>query len=114
MPIRAAKTKPSDQNLIQELSPFYFKNNLSRQIKLIYQLFTTGLTFFYLYFAIGLTHLTDCDKIRIDMAINPFLLLKRKSKKSLSDYKQEALIKQGREQFKKLIERGTDLPVVLL
>ena len=48
------------------------------------------------------------------MAINPFLLLKRKSKKSLSDYKQEALIKQGREQFKKLIERGTDLPVVLL
>jgi len=48
------------------------------------------------------------------MAINPFSLLKRKSRESISDYKQEVLIKQGREQFKKLIERGTDLPVVLL
>jgi hypothetical protein len=42
------------------------------------------------------------------------LMNKIKGKKSLSDYKQEALVKQGKEQFKKLIERGTDLPVVLL
>lgn len=42
-------------------------------------------------------------------------LLKRKIPgKNLDDRKQEALIKAGREQFKKLIERGTDLPVVLL
>ena len=39
---------------------------------------------------------------------------KLKGQKSLADYKQEALIKLGKEQFKKLVERGTDIPVVLL
>lgn len=30
------------------------------------------------------------------------------------DYKQEALIKQGREQFKTLLKKGLRVPVVLL
>lgn len=42
------------------------------------------------------------------------ILKRRISKRPLEDYKQEALIRVGREQFKKLIERGTDIPVVLL
>jgi len=41
------------------------------------------------------------------------LIEKLKLRKS-GDYKQEVLVKQGREQFKKLIERGTDLPVFLM
>ncbi|MEK9178550.1 MAG: hypothetical protein AAB801_02105 [Patescibacteria group bacterium] len=43
-----------------------------------------------------------------------FLRIKRKVRKPTSDYKQEVLIKIGREQFRKLVERGTDLPVFLL
>ena len=31
-----------------------------------------------------------------------------------SDYKQEALIKQGREQFEKLVKRGLAMPITLL
>jgi hypothetical protein len=30
------------------------------------------------------------------------------------DHKQEALIKQGREQFKKLLDKGLGVPVVFL
>ncbi|MBI2034454.1 MAG: hypothetical protein HYT11_01850 [Candidatus Levybacteria bacterium] len=41
-------------------------------------------------------------------------LKKRRFNKSISDYKEEAFIKTGREQFKKLVERGTELPIVLL
>jgi len=38
----------------------------------------------------------------------------RRTKKTLSDYKQELLIKQGGEQFKRLLEKGINIPVVLL
>ena len=48
------------------------------------------------------------------MTINFLSLLKRKPNKSLPSHKEELLIKQGAEQFKKLIERGMELPVVLL
>ncbi len=41
-------------------------------------------------------------------------LLKKKNKKNLTSYKEQALLIQGREQFKKLIEKGIELPVVLL
>ena len=34
--------------------------------------------------------------------------------KMISDYKQDALVKQGREQFKKLLEKGISVPVALL
>ena len=34
--------------------------------------------------------------------------------KTISDYKQEALVKSGREQFKKLMEKGISIPVFLL
>ena len=40
--------------------------------------------------------------------------LKKASKKTLADYKQELLVKQGREQFKKLLEKGLSIPVALL
>ncbi len=48
------------------------------------------------------------------MVINFLSLLKRRPKKSLNSYKEEILIRQGAEQFKKLQDRGIELPVVLL
>ena len=39
---------------------------------------------------------------------------KEKAAKTISDYKQDILVKQGREQFKKLLEKGISIPVVLL
>ncbi len=35
-------------------------------------------------------------------------------KKTLADYKQEMLVKQGREQFRRLQEKGLSVPVALL
>jgi len=34
--------------------------------------------------------------------------------KTISDYKMDMLVKQGRDQFKKLIEKGINIPVALL
>jgi len=40
---------------------------------------------------------------------------KRASIKSISDYKNmEMLVKQGRDQFRRLIEKGINVPVALL
>ena len=39
---------------------------------------------------------------------------KKENKKSVGDYKQELLLKEGREQFKSLIKRGLSVPVALL
>lgn len=39
---------------------------------------------------------------------------KKKVVKALSDHKQEALVRLGAEQFKKLLDRGISIPVVLL
>lgn len=58
--------------------------------------------------------MTTCGRIVKDMTISFSALLRKKSKKNLTSYKEEALVKQGREQFKKLIEKGMELPVVLL
>lgn len=38
----------------------------------------------------------------------------KKSRYSGSDYKQDILVKQGREQFKKLLDKGLGIPVALL
>ena len=38
----------------------------------------------------------------------------KKAVKTIADYKQEILLKQGTEQFKKLFEKGIKIPVVLL
>ena len=38
----------------------------------------------------------------------------QKGKKTLADYKQDLLIKQGADQFKKLLEKGINIPVFLL
>ncbi|MBI2031734.1 MAG: hypothetical protein HYT08_03925 [Candidatus Levybacteria bacterium] len=48
------------------------------------------------------------------MSLN-FLKLKRRTvNKQVMDYKQELLVKQGREQFKALLKRGLSVPIALL
>ena len=42
------------------------------------------------------------------------LTKKKTPQKTVSDYKMEILVKQGRDQFKKLIEKGINIPVALL
>jgi len=39
---------------------------------------------------------------------------RKKATRTLADYKQEILVKQGRDQFRKLIEKGISIPVALL
>ena len=39
---------------------------------------------------------------------------RKEVKKTITDYKQEMLLKQGREQFKSLVKRGLSVPIVLL
>jgi hypothetical protein len=39
---------------------------------------------------------------------------KKKQRSTLADYQRELLVRQGREQFKKIIDRGLGVPVGLL
>lgn len=39
---------------------------------------------------------------------------KKQQRKTLAEYQREMLVRQGREQFKKLIDRGLGVPVALL
>lgn len=39
---------------------------------------------------------------------------KKSAGKIISDYKMEMLVKQGRDQFRKLIDKGISIPVALL
>ena len=43
-----------------------------------------------------------------------FKKTKQQKRKTLEDYRQELLVRQGREQFKKLVDKGLQVPVVLL
>ena len=66
-------------------------------------------------YAIGLTHLTRYDKIGVkSMKLNILRNRYKKSERTIADYKEELLVKQGREQFKKLLEKGITVPVALL
>lgn len=38
----------------------------------------------------------------------------RKTRKTIEDYKNDLLVRQGREQFRKLMEKGINVPVALL
>jgi hypothetical protein len=38
----------------------------------------------------------------------------KKVNKTVSDYRMEQLVKQGRDQFKKLIRQGINIPIALL
>ena len=58
--------------------------------------------------------MTTCATIPLDMKFNFLGNKNRKTVKTISDYKQEALVRVGREQFKKLLEKGISIPVVLL
>ncbi|MFH1186548.1 MAG: hypothetical protein V1697_00025 [Candidatus Levyibacteriota bacterium] len=48
------------------------------------------------------------------MKLNIFRTNKRVVRKTISDYKQELLVKQGRDQLKKLVEKGLNVPVAFL
>jgi len=61
-----------------------------------------------------LTHLTSYDTIQLIMKLNILGKNKAVTARTIADYKQEILVKQGREQFKKLLEKGLNIPVVLL
>lgn len=43
-----------------------------------------------------------------------FVRQKKANKKTLADYKQDLLVRTGREQFKRLLEKGLGVPVALL
>ncbi len=64
--------------------------------------------------------MTRCDKILSGMKkiLSYFFGAEKrnieKSRYSGSDYKQDVLVKQGREQFKKLLDKGLGIPVALL
>jgi len=60
--------------------------------------------------------LTTCGRILIDMTFGFRIRQseKRNASKPNSDYRMDALVKLGRDQFKKLIEKGISIPVVLL
>lgn len=49
-----------------------------------------------------------------DMKLDFLRINKKREIKTITDYKQDALLKTGREQFKKLLEKGISIPVVLL
>lgn len=48
------------------------------------------------------------------MKFSLFTKDKKKAKKGLSDFYQESINKAGKEQFKRLVEKGLNIPVVLL
>lgn len=54
------------------------------------------------------------ESMKIFTAIANFVRRPTKVLSSLDDYKQDALIKQGRRQFEKLLQKGLSVPVVLL
>jgi hypothetical protein len=43
-----------------------------------------------------------------------FKVKEKKSVRTISEYQQQMLIRQGREQFKKLLDKGLRVPVALL
>ncbi|HZJ18083.1 MAG TPA: hypothetical protein VFD45_00495 [Patescibacteria group bacterium] len=48
------------------------------------------------------------------MKFNLFKAGKRVTRRTISDYKQELLLKQGTDQLKKLVEKGLSIPVAFL
>ena len=58
--------------------------------------------------------MVECGKSMIFETLAHWLAEKIASNKTVSDYKMEILVRQGRDQFKKLIEEGINVPVALL
>jgi hypothetical protein len=48
------------------------------------------------------------------MRLSFFKSNKKQIRKSLSDYKEDLFKKQGRDQFRKLVEKGLNIPVAFL
>ncbi|TXI33750.1 MAG: hypothetical protein E6Q53_02535 [Candidatus Moraniibacteriota bacterium] len=61
-----------------------------------------------------MTVLTAYVKIQIEMVNNFLNRFQRRFNKTEANSKLDSRTKIAREQFKKLVERGQDLPVVLL
>ena len=57
--------------------------------------------------------MTRYDKMFLIMKFSLFKS-KKAERKTISDYKQEMLVKQGREQFRSLVKRGLSIPIALL
>ena len=60
--------------------------------------------------------MTPCARIPLDMKFSILGLLKtgKKARRTIADYQQELLVRQGREQFKRLLEKGINVPVAFL
>lgn len=71
---------------------------------------------FFDIFCYRLTVLTACVTMFFAMKFPlSFLKIQKKpARKTIEDYKQEILLRQGREQFKALVKKGLNVPVVLL
>jgi len=52
--------------------------------------------------------------MKIFAALRNLVSKPQKALLSIDDYKQEALIRQGRLQFEKLIKKGLNIPVALM
>lgn len=63
-----------------------------------------------------LTLLTPYATIIFDMKyLHSLLTIRKKLKrKSIEDYQQELLVRQGREQFRMLLQKGLGVPVAFL
>jgi hypothetical protein len=48
------------------------------------------------------------------MNLKNLLAGRKKTAKTIAGYKQELLVKNGKEQFRKLLEKGISIPVALL
>lgn len=53
-------------------------------------------------------------KSKLSMKFSFLKSTKKTARKTISDYKQEYLVRQGREQFKKLMEKGLGVPIAFL
>lgn len=58
--------------------------------------------------------MTRYDKIVSNMNFSFFRNKNRRAKKIIADYKQELLVKHGREQFMVLVKKGLSVPIALL
>ena len=58
--------------------------------------------------------MTSCGILAFIMKIFKFLTSGKNKKRKLLDYYQESINRTGREQFKKLVEKGLSVPVALL
>jgi len=50
----------------------------------------------------------------MNILLSIFKTQRKSTRRTVDDYKQEMLVRQGREQFKVLVKKGLSIPVALL